>query len=230
MEFDEDVDHSDGQAQEQFDDQLYYEDMEASSGDSGDGLKDTKRHGNSFERLESLEAIKTMGLMLESDFRLFESKFNYTTLMEEARRKTQRLQDERKNLMYYAEGYEANFDQADNTELSRWQFFFPHFQLVGEGYTDPRLFDNKNSEVRIEYVEVEENVVDSSPHPSGDILPQPLSTQLTSFVWKEVAEGMKPVVSLCLEYGEQNNVPLSVEELLSFNEDTTSDERDEFWD
>jgi hypothetical protein len=229
MEFDGDLEHSYGQTEEH-DDQLYYEDMETSSAGSGDGfMKDEKSHGNSFERLESLEAIKTMGLLLESDFRLFESKFNYTALYEEAKRKSQRLQDERKNLMYYSEGYEANFDQADNVELSRWQFFFPHLQLVGEGYTDPRLFDSKNLEPSIEVLEVEEVVVLPFSHRKADLLPQPLSSEMTSFVWKEVAEGMKPVVSLCLEYAEQNNVPLSVEELLSVKEGE-SDEKDEFWD
>jgi hypothetical protein len=167
-----------------------------------------------FDRLENMEADKTMSLLLNNDFRLFENQFSYEALLQDKNDKERKEGDIPPR--YFSEGYEANVDQADDLELSRWQYFFPHMQIVGEGYEDPNETSQKFASQ------------DSHFHNDGEILAFHDSRQdirssvdeennrVIASTWPILVDSLKPLINSALQYAEQNDIPATIEGLQAF--------------
>jgi hypothetical protein len=207
--------------------------------DVGDVMEDEEASENgdqlgSFERLEQLEAEKSMAMLMNNDFRLFEARYNYN---KEIRKSHEDKDHNKRNPMYYSEGYEANVDQADDLELSRWQTFFHHIQVVGEGFEEPAgLLSTKGVEIprsrSSDLTEGEILVENYLPRTKPVSRLQEVKDIVTN-VWPDVIEELKPLVKETLVEAERSNVPKDLTNFLEFvsrKMDVEEDVKDDFWD
>lgn len=98
--------------------------------------------GTGFDRLEVYEKERTENMLLETEFRLYHEPLDYEEVLHESRHK--KVNPEQERMRYYSEGYNANVDEIDDLEISRWQSRFPYFHVVGTG-EDPRNDEHVNS-------------------------------------------------------------------------------------
>lgn len=87
---------------------------------------DPRGGGMTFDMVESYEVSRTLQLLNKSEDRLFDLSLQPTPKAKAPENDYDR--------QYYSEGYEANYECADDTEILRWQRWFPHLRVVaGKG-------------------------------------------------------------------------------------------------
>lgn len=79
--------------------------------------------GISFEAMERLEVNRTLQLLNATEDRLYDSSIKETVKLP--------VDENDFHSRYYSEGYEANYECADDNEILRWQRAFPHLRIVG---------------------------------------------------------------------------------------------------
>lgn len=202
--------------------------------DNGGFYGENSGDATNFDQIENSEATKTMHLLLNNDFRIFEEQHNYLT---ELQNKQNSSAFERPR--YFTEGYEANVDTADDLELARWQYFFPHIQIVGEGKEGTENSDadyRRHPSYDSEHFKAEQEIiVQNQTSISGSRSDQATVNRIVQEAWPAVVDILRPLIQETLNYAQENNIPSSIEEYQAMLHhknapEAPQTEQDEFWD
>jgi hypothetical protein len=89
------------------------------------------------EEVELNEEEKTNNMILNTEYKLYEEQHDYFAYHSKDKEHNNGEEEEdgfHKRYRYYSLGYDANYEEVDEKEISRWQHQFPYIHCVGFGY------------------------------------------------------------------------------------------------
>lgn len=208
-------------------------------GDYGGFASDEEFEMN-VEKVEINESVKSVGLLLSNDFKLFGEQMDLDQILLAKSKGNCNGEEDIRNLKYYSEGYDANVDAADDLEIARWHKHFPYLHVVGEGFEQPKSVETSE---RIAHEEEEtfasHGTIEETP--KLRVLPSVKQTVVDRdfrAVWNDVVDRLHPVIAASVQYANENGISRNIEDLIVLPTEETvvadnlkeSEEKDDFWD